>query len=327
MALTLLAAVLLDGLLGEPRRLHPLAGFGRMADGLEARLNKPGKTRRNELARDVADSRASPRLQESAGARSRLRGALAVSLLLVPPTALAWWLSTLPVAGPLSGVLALYFALGHRSLHDHARPVAEALGRGDLAAARDHAAMLVSRDREAIEPAAATCESVLENGSDGVFGALFWFLVAGPAGAVLFRLANTLDAMWGYKTERFLHFGWAAARLDDLLGYLPARLTALTYALLGRTWQALACWRAQAPAWKSPNAGPVMATGAGALGIRLGGPARYHGAWQDRPPLGTGRPAEARDIGRALDLVSRGVILWLALALLGAAIIEGVLHA
>lgn len=306
LALTMLAAVVLDWWLGEPRRLHPLVGFGRLASWLEARLNPPS---------------AQP------GMRQRLVGLLAVLALLTPTTLLAGWLATLPLLGTLWGVLALYFAIGHRSLHDHARPVAVALLRGDMESARNHAAMLVSRDKEALDPASATCESVLENGSDGVFGALFWFVIAGPAGAVLYRLANTLDAMWGYKTERFLHFGWAAARLDDVLGYLPARLTALTYALLGKTRQALTCWRAQAPAWKSPNAGPVMAAGAGALGIRLGGPARYHGEWQDRPPLGAGQPAEARDIGRALALVSRGMVLWLILILLGATIHEGIRHA
>lgn len=310
MALSMLAAMLLDWLLGEPRRWHPLVGFGQLASWLDARLNRPEKFRGSELAREAG---AGPLPRDKARVTSRLRGALAVAILLLPPAALAGWLSTLPVLGTLWGVLALYFALGHRSLHLHARPVAEALGRGDKEAARHAASLLVSRDREAIDPASATCESVLENGSDGVFGALFWFLVAGPAGAVMYRLANTLDAMWGYRTERFLHFGWAAARLDDVLGFIPARLTALTYAVLGHTRQALACWRAQAPVWKSPNAGPVMAAGAGALGIRLGGPARYHGAWQDRPPLGTGRPAEAQDIGRALALVRRGVILWLVL--------------
>lgn len=306
LALTMLAAVVLDWWLGEPRRLHPLVGFGRLASWLEARLNPPSA---------------------QAGMRQRLVGLLAVLALLTPTTLLAGWLATLPLLGTLWGVLALYFAIGHRSLHEHARPVAEALARGDMAAARKKASLMVSRDKEALDPASATCESVLENGHDAVFGALFWFVIAGPAGAVLYRLANTLDAMWGYRTERFLHFGWAAARLDDVLGYLPARLTALTYALLGKTRQALTCWRAQAPTWKSPNAGPVMAAGAGALGIRLGGPARYHGEWQDRPSLGTGRPAEARDISRALTLVSRGVVLWLIVCLLVATLHAGLQHA
>jgi adenosylcobinamide-phosphate synthase len=207
--------------------------------------------------------------------------------------------------------LLLYFALGHKSLHQHARAVTNALESGGDVAAREAAARMVSRDSSALDPIPATVESVLENGNDGVFGALFWFFIAGGAGALLFRLANTLDAMWGYRSPRFLQFGWAAARLDDVLDYLPARLTALTYAVLGKTRDALACWKAQAPAWDSPNAGPVMAAGAGALGIRLGGPARYQGEWHERPFLGMGKEADIADIERSLALVRNGVYLWL----------------
>jgi len=102
----------------------------------------------------------------------------------------------------------------------------------------------------------------------------------------------------------------AAARFDDLLNYLPARLTALTYALIGKTQKALFCWRTQAPAWDSPNAGPVMAAGAGALGISIGGAACYQGEWHKRPVLGTEEKPETRDIERALKLVRHGVWLW-----------------
>ncbi|MDP3038050.1 MAG: regulatory signaling modulator protein AmpE, partial [Rhodocyclaceae bacterium] len=163
----------------------------------------------------------------------------------------------------------------------------------------------------------AAVESVLENGNDAVFGALFWFFVAGGAGALLFRLANTLDAMWGYRDARRVYFGWAAARIDDVLNFVPARLTALTYALLGRTRDALACWRTQAPRWSSPNAGPVMAAGAGALKVGLGGTARYHGASEERPRLGSGAAPTFVDIGRAVTLVERGQWLWLAVFVAG----------
>lgn len=285
-------AVALDRLLGEPRRAHPLIGFGRLASRLERALN---------------------RAAASAPTR-RLLGAGAV-LALVGLPALA--LAALP-GHPLLDAVVLYVALGWRSLGEHAEAVAAPLVAGDLPAARGAVARMVSRDCQALDEAgiaAAAVESVLENGNDAVFGALFWFALLGAPGALGYRLANTLDAMWGYRNERFLHFGWAAARLDDLLNLVPARLTALSYALCGERRAAISCWRAQARAWKSPNAGPVMAAGAGALGVQLGGPARYHGRIEDRPPLGSGRPATATDIVRARALVERALALWLAAAL------------
>ena len=294
-ALLALAAVLLDGLLGEPRRWHPLVGFGKLAERLEHRLRGGNDT--------------SPRA-------CRMRGVLGVLALLLPFTAAAVALTALPYAGAVFSLLLLYFALGQKSLHDHARPVASALRAGDDDEARRLAARMVSRDSAALDIPAAATESVLENGNDGVFGALFWFAVVGGAGALLYRLANTLDAMWGYRNERYRHFGWAAARLDDLLNFIPARLTALTYALLGQTRQALNCWRTQASTWDSPNAGPVMAAGAGALGVILGGPARYQSEWHQRPALGTGKPPTVADIERALRLVRQGVWLWLGVLMI-----------
>jgi adenosylcobinamide-phosphate synthase len=158
---------------------------------------------------------------------------------------------------------------------------------------------------------------VLENGNDAIFGALFWFALLGGPGALMFRLVNTLDAMWGYRTPHFVYFGWAAARLDDVLNYLPARITALCYATLGHFRQALHCWRHQAYKWDSPNAGPVMAAGAGALGLRLGGRARYHGAWKERPVLGRGAKPTAADIEHAIRLVRDTQLLLCAVMLLG----------
>lgn len=296
-ALVALGAVLLDWLTGEPRRFHPLVGFGRLARHIEGRLH--------------GDPEVSP-------AARRWRGRLAWALAVLPlPLALALLAGRLP-AWPAIELAVLWFAIGHRSLAQHARPVAAALAAGDADAARALASRLVSRDAEALEPAGATVESVLENGNDAVFGALFWFALLGAPGALLYRFANTLDAMWGYRNARYLDFGRAAARIDDALNWAPARLTALTYALLGQTRLALACWRRQAPAWDSPNAGPVMAAGAGALACRLGGPARYGGDWHDRPALGDGGPATAASIGAALSLVHRGVALWLVAGLIAA---------
>lgn len=294
-ALLCVAGVALDALLGEPRRWHPLVAFGRMADRIEQRFNSGGR-----------------------GWRSH--GVTAWVLAVIPLTILATALSWLPYIGWLVDILALYWALGMRSLGEHVQPVADALRRQDLDEARTRVGYLVSRqtsELDATDVARAATESVLENGSDAVFAAIFWFAVAGAPGVVLYRLSNTLDAMWGYRNERFERFGWAAARIDDVLNYIPARLVALTYAVLGKTRAALRCWRQQAPHWDSPNAGPVMAAGAGALGVALGGPAIYHGELHERPQLGEGLPADADSIGRGWQLVQRGVWLWLLILCVG----------
>lgn len=283
------AAVLLDGLVGEPRRWHPLVGFGRLADAIEARVNR------------------------GRGRSRRLGGVFGWVLAIVPWVALAFGLRA--VQPLVVDIVLLWFALGARSLAEHAEAVRVPLSGGDLDEARRRVGHIVSRDTGALDAggvARAAVESVLENGNDAVFGALFWFALLGGPGALLFRLANTLDAMWGYRTERFESFGWAAARIDDGLNWPAARLTALTYALLGRTRRSLACWRTQARAWDSPNAGPVMAAGAGSLGVALGGAASYHGVEEPRPPLGEGEAPQATDIGRAVTLVQRGVWLWLS---------------
>jgi len=305
LALLALAGVALDWLLGEVPRWHPLVGFGRLANLIEGRLNcQPG----------------------SPG--SFLRGVLGWALAVLPLVALASWISVLLAQqsfwlAALWQVVLLYFCLGLRSLRDHVLPIAQALQAGDLAAARQLTARIVSRDTSQLQEtdlAKAAVESVLENGNDAVFGTLFWFVVAGGPGALLFRLSNTLDAMWGYRNPRFLAYGCAAARLDDLWNWLPARLTAISYAALGDWQRARLCWRTQASAWSSPNAGPVMASGAGALGLALGGAAVYDGELEQRPPLG-GRAPMAGDIKRGWSLVVRSALLWLCVLLLVAAIV------
>ena len=293
-ALSALAGVGLDAWLGEPRRWHPLVGFGHLAQRIEQRLNSGGR-----------------------GWRSH--GVSGWCLAVLPPVLLVWLLS-LSSLGWLIDILVLYFALGLKSLAQHALPVAQALRLGNLDEARRRVGYLVSRrtsELDACGVARAGTESVLENGADAVFASLFWFAVLGAPGVLLHRLSNTLDAMWGYRNERFERFGWAAAKIDDVLNYVPARLVALTYALLGRTATALRCWQRQAPQWDSPNAGPVMAAGAGALQVQLGGAAIYHGVEEQRPQLGEGAPAQARDIERALNLVYLGVLLWLVGLVIG----------
>ncbi len=286
------AALLLDAGLGEPRRLHPLVGFGRWAGWAERVLH--------------ADRRG--------------RGVLAWCVVVLPIVGVVAWAvheaqASSPVVGGALSTVLLYATVGHRSLRDHAQPIAAALRANDLPGARSAVARVVSRDTAALDArqvAGAATESVLENGCDAVFGALFWFVLLGAPGAVLYRLANTLDAMWGYRTSRYVRFGWAAARIDDALNLAPARLTAATYALCGDVRRAWRSWRAQARTWKSPNAGPVMAAGAGALGVQLGGDAPYHGHWTPRPLLGEGALPDASSIHAALRLVRNGVLVWLA---------------
>ena len=148
-----------------------------------------------------------------------------------------------------------------------------------------------------------------------LFSPLFFGSVClGIPGVILYRLSNTLDAMWGYKSERYLQFGWCAARMDDLLNYVPARLTALSYSLLGNTELAFKAWRQQAKTWKSPNAGPVMASGAGAINVSLGGAAIYDGELQERPALGPeeGAAPSAKSIEDACELVNHVLVFWIA---------------
>lgn len=291
-------ALLADRLLGEPNRFHPLIGFGRIASWVERRLRRDDFTK----------------------ARGRLIGLIAVLIVVVPFVLLTVAMMQLAMVEYVLATVLLYLAVGSRSLALHATQVHEALKTNDISEARRRTGMLVSRDTRQLgeeQVTKATVESVLENGCDAVFGAIFWFVVAGAPGVIAYRLVNTLDAMWGYRNERYLHFGWAAARLDDLFNYIPARLTALTYAMLGHFTHAVRCWREQGHGWKSPNAGPVMAAGAGALSVQLGGEATYHGQSRQRPILGLMNGPEADDIQRALQLVSRGVLLWVAIIMLG----------
>ncbi len=294
-AFVIIVAVLLDLWLGEPRRYHPLVGFGRYARRIEEWLI--GLPHHNP----------------------HLLGALAVAVTVLPWVLLAWWLSAWAGLEPLLSVLVLYLAIGGSSLAQHARAVAEALAAGDLALARQRVGWMVSRDTADLNESGisrAAVESVLENGNDALFGAIFWFVLLGAPGVVLFRLSNTLDAMWGYRTERYQAFGWAAARLDDLLGWLPARLTAFSYLLGGDAGRGWRCWQHQGNRTASPNAGVVMASGAEALGLQLGGPSVYQGTVLDKPVLGEGLAPNAADIARAISLVQRALVLWLLLILI-----------
>ncbi|MBD3766706.1 MAG: cobalamin biosynthesis protein [Gammaproteobacteria bacterium] len=291
-----ISALFLDRLLGEPsNRWHPLVGFGWLAHWLEKRLN---------------NAHHHPLLNFCLGLLSLLL------LVGLPIALLTGLLMLLPLwASFLVQTLVLMFCLGLQSLREHALAIAQPLTQGDLKQARQALAMIVSRDTQTLKETAmakATCESVLENGHDAVFASLFWFILLGAPAALAHRLINTLDGMWGYRNVRFEYFGKSAARIDDLLGYIPARLTALTYAIVGKnTRHALSCaWR-QGRRHNSPNAGLVMATGAGALGIRLGGCATYQGVRENRPYFGCGKLCQAKHIQACLSLIDKSVMAWL----------------
>ncbi|MGR9116465.1 MAG: adenosylcobinamide-phosphate synthase CbiB [Gammaproteobacteria bacterium] len=297
----IILAIALDLWLGEPKHGHPLVAFGRYTLWLERRL--------------LDDDKYSGFRKQQKSA-----GILALVLAVGPISLLAYWIGQLPYLDSFLGPVLLYLCLGANSLKQHAAAVYQALQDKDIPLARSRVGMIVSRETEQMDALAirrATIESVLENGADAIFAPLFWYVIAGPTGAVLYRLSNTLDAMWGYKNVRYREFGWAAARLDDLLNWIPARMTASSYALLGQTRIALSCWQRQAVLLESPNAGPVMTAGAGALNLTLGGPARYHGTLKDKPFFGGSKTPEDTDIARANRLLELTMGFWAVLLLVG----------
>lgn len=301
MTLTLIIflAVLLDHWLGEPRNSrHPLVQFGRWADYLELCL---------------LDSKQTP-------TRQRLVGIVALICALLPGLLWLVFVPDLSVLQAVLSVLVLYFCIAPGSLQQHADAVRLALQEDNLPQARQRVGDIVSRETDnldATQVCRASIESVLENGADAIFAPLFWYVLLGPFGALLHRFSNTLDAMWGYKNDRYRYFGWAAARLDDVLNWVPARLTAISYAVLGQTGPALLAWSRQAAQLDSPNAGPVMVSGGAALDLQLGGPAVYHGQIKHKPWFGGEQTPNQDDIERTCTLVKHSLWLWLALIAIG----------
>jgi adenosylcobinamide-phosphate synthase len=279
-------ALLLDRFLGEPSRFHPLVGFGTMANWIESRLNH------------AVDDKVLFR-----------RGVVAWIIVVMP---IAWIVYVIDhqIEGVWMGALCGWLAIGWHSLVDHGRAVAQALANNELDNARLRTAYLVSRDTTELDGSAlsrATIESLLENGSDAIIAPLFWLMMLGAPGVVMYRLSNTLDAMWGYRNERFEYFGKFTALVDDVLNYIPARMTAFLYMFSGNSQQAWRAWVTQGSRWYSPNAGVVMASGAGALTLKLGGNAVYFGIEKQRPVLGGENRPEPGDIYRALRLINRSV--------------------
>ncbi|MEV5492760.1 cobalamin biosynthesis protein [Streptomyces bobili] len=280
------AGLLGDLLLGDPRRGHPVAVFGRAAGAVE-----------RVLWRDHRGWGALHALVCAGGA---------VALGSVASRAVR----TSPAASVALTGAATWAVVGGTSLVREARGIGRALEAGDVEAARVRLPHLCGRDPQALDAAGiarAVVESVAENTSDAVVGALVWGAMGGVPGLLGFRAVNTLDAMVGHRSPRYRRYGWASARLDDLAGWPGARLTAVLAALAGPDPRgAVHTWRADAAKHPSPNAGPVEASFAGALGVRLGGTLSYGGRVEQRPVLNTeGRDVTTRDVERAVRLSRR----------------------
>ncbi|MEU3350651.1 cobalamin biosynthesis protein [Streptomyces sp. NPDC037389] len=284
-----------DLLLGDPRRGHPVAAFGRAAQAVERRLWR--------------DHRGYGTLHTLVCAG----GAVAGAGLLTRAA------RRHPAAEIALTAAVTWSVLGGTSLGREARAIGGALAAGDLEVARERLPHLCGRDPQALDAqqiARAVVESVAENTSDAVVGALVWGALAGVPGLVGFRAVNTLDAMVGHKSPRLRRFGWASARLDDVVGWPGARLTAALTVLAGPDPRgALRVARRDAARHPSPNAGPVEAAFAGALGVRLGGTLAYAGRVEHRPVLGgENRPVRSADIERAVRLSRRVSLLALGTA-------------
>ena len=298
-AVALVLALSLDAACGEPRWLwsrlpHPVILMGRLIDWLDRRGN--------------------------VGRLRRLRGGVAIGVAVLLAAMIAAAIAAIPFAGlPLSILLAAML-LAQASLVAHVGAVAEALPRS-LESARREIARIVGRDPDRLDKPAiarAAIESAAENFSDAVIAPAFWFLLAGLPGLVVCKMVNTADSMIGHKTERHHAFGWASARLDDLLNIVPARLAGLLIAASALSVRALVVMVRDAGRHRSPNAGWPEAAMAGALDVRLAGPRIYEGVATDDPPLnagGRGDP-DAADIRRAIVLLWRGWALLMLIVIL-----------
>ena len=303
------AALLLEIVIGYPQPLvraigHPVTWMGALIGALDRTLN-----------RDAADA-----------AARRAAGAFTVLILIAVVGIVDFVLARAALALPLGyGVAALLAStlLAQRSLHAHVRRVAVALEGAGLAAARAAVSHIVGRDTASLDAggvARAAIESLAENFSDGVVAPAFWMLIGGLPGAAVYKAVNTADSMIGHRTRLYAAFGFAAARLDDLANWLPARLSALLIVVAAAITpgaSAASAWRAvcrDAARHRSPNAGYPEAAMAGALGLKLAGPRHYAGILVADAVMGDGRrEAEAADIRAALKLYRRADALLIAL--------------
>ncbi|MEY9122192.1 MULTISPECIES: adenosylcobinamide-phosphate synthase CbiB [Bradyrhizobium] len=296
----MVVAMAVDALLGWPAWLfarigHPVTWLGGLIAGIDTALNRASDP---------------PALRRAAG----VAGALAVIAL---SAALGWALQSLLPSGwiqiVLIGILA-WPLVALRSLHDHVAAVATPLLAGDVAAAREAVSRIVGRDPASLDQAGiarAAIESLAENASDGIVAPVFWGALLGLPGILGYKAINTLDSMIGHRSERHEAFGWAAARIDDVANFVPARLTGFLFVLLApQRSESLACMTRDARRHRSPNAGWPEAAMAGGLGVRLSGPRIYHGSATEEPWLNEGaRDPRAADIVEALTVYRRAMLL------------------
>ncbi|WP_441268624.1 adenosylcobinamide-phosphate synthase CbiB [Bradyrhizobium sp. 215_C5_N1_1] len=293
-------AMAVDALSGWPSWLfarigHPVTWLGRLISAIDAAWNRDSDP---------------PAFRRAAGvAGALLVIAISVAIGWVLQSLLPWgWMEII-----LVGVLA-WPLVALRSLHDHVAAVAKPLLAGDIAAARDAVSRIVGRDPATLDEAGiarAAIESLAENASDGIVAPVFWGVLFGLPGILGYKAINTLDSMIGHRNERHEAFGWAAARIDDVANFIPARLTGFLFVLLAsRRSEALSCMTRDARRHRSPNAGWPEAAMAGALGVRLSGPRIYHGSATDEPWLNEGaRDPLAADISRGLTIYRRAMLL------------------
>lgn len=303
-ALTLLIALLLDKNLGEAKRFHYLVGFGWLANKIAALLNPLPSENTSRIST----------------LKTKLLGTIAWCVLVLPlPVLYFLFIENLTWYWQIAAdAVVLYLAIGLNSLYQHAMQIYRPLISGDLATARHFTGYIVSRETSALneqEMSRATIESMLENGHDAVIASLIYYIIGGAPLVILHRLANTLDAMWGYKNPRFVNFGYASARLDDLLGFISGKCCTLLYAMQGIKqadfFSAIKNAYQQGNQYKSHNGGWVIASGATVMHKTLGGSAFYHGKVINSVVLGVGNKVTSKDIPTSLTLVSRASLLLL----------------
>jgi adenosylcobinamide-phosphate synthase len=302
-----LIVLMLEACVGYPRALfaairHPVVWIGRLIDALERTWNQP---------------------RFSEGARRAL-GVLAVALIVGLAASVGVAITRAGSLSEYGSVLVAIVAtsgLAQRSLYEHARDVDAAWMSSGLESARAAVGKMVGRDTAKLGPSevsAAAIESLAESFNDAVVAPTFWLFVGGLPGLLAYKALNTADSMIGHKEPRWRAFGWAAARLDDVANFVPARIAGVLLAMAGLGGAAgglRVMWR-DASKHASPNAGWPEAAAAGTLGVRLGGPATYDGVMHVRPQFGDGPAPQLADLRRALTLYKRGCLaLWLLLAL------------